>query len=265
MSIRSAKRGSVGTPRDENGLQPSDGHVKAIRALVEPASGDELMMFLRLVNDFSDFVDHFADSAQPLYSVLKGTDFSKRRRRGQKFVIQDWDRRWGEAQRIAWKELKDSLSRPETLAASRRGAQKKTMTDASAYGLGGVFLQKEDNGKWRPIAFTSKTLKKSELSYTVTENLEAVPLRGEGFGSVGPPCIEVAAEFEGPPRTSCKLGSGVHGVRLQSLLSEGKRPSGARCSQPRCGSESRYVKIATIPFRRSRSRTARGMPRNGFA
>ncbi len=43
------------------------------------------------------------------------------------------------------------------------------MTDASSYGLGGVLLQKSDSGVWRPVAYTSKQLKKSELAYTVTE------------------------------------------------------------------------------------------------
>ncbi len=48
------------------------------------------MRFLGLVNYFAEYVDHFADSARPLYNVLKGTGFSKRRRRGQKLIIQDW-------------------------------------------------------------------------------------------------------------------------------------------------------------------------------
>ncbi len=95
FGVRSAE--VLGHLVDENGLQPSVGHVRAIRALVEPASGDELMRFLGLVNYFSDFVDHFADSARPLYNVLKGTGFSKKRRRGHKLIIPDWDQRWGEA------------------------------------------------------------------------------------------------------------------------------------------------------------------------
>ncbi len=118
---------------------------------------------------FSDFVDHFADTAKPLYNVLKGTGFSKKRRRGQKLIILDWDQRWATDQRKAWSALKDALSDPEVLAAPRRGAEKKVMTDASSYGLGGVLLQKDSEGAWRPVAYTSKTLKKSELAYTVTE------------------------------------------------------------------------------------------------
>ncbi len=74
-------------------MSPSDGHIAAIRDLVEPASGDELMRFLGFVNYFSRFVDHFAVVAKPLYDVLKGTGFSKRRKPGRRLSIPDWDTR----------------------------------------------------------------------------------------------------------------------------------------------------------------------------
>lgn len=61
----------------QNGIISSDGHVKDIRELVEPASGDELMHFLGLANYFSSFIDHFSKLAKPLYAMLKGTGFLK--------------------------------------------------------------------------------------------------------------------------------------------------------------------------------------------
>lgn len=154
---------------DENGLRPSDKHVESIRALTEPQSGDELMRFLGLVNYFAGFIDHYAESAAPLYDVLKGTGFSKKRRHGQRFLIADWEQRWGKTQTEAWKELKAALSDPQILAAPRRGAPKRMMTDASAYGLGGVLLQQGEDKKWRPISFTSRLLKKADRNYSPTE------------------------------------------------------------------------------------------------
>ena len=125
---------------DNDGIRPSEAHIEAIGRLVEPASGDELMRFLGLVNFFSDFVDHFSETAAPLYQVLKGTGFSKKRKHGQKFKIHDWEERWGKAQKTAWKLLKGALHNPDILVAPRRGMQKRVMTDASSYGLGGVLL-----------------------------------------------------------------------------------------------------------------------------
>ena len=154
---------------DEDGLKPSAAHVKAIRELVEPGNGEELMRFLGLVNYFSDFVDHFAEIARPLHAVLRGTGFNRKKRRGTHLFIKDWGSRWGSCQRKAWEELKKVLGDPEFLASPRRGAAKKVMTDASGYGLGGVLLQEESYSKWRPIAFTSRKLTESERKFTVTE------------------------------------------------------------------------------------------------
>ena len=154
---------------NSEGIQPSEAHVEAICNLVEPASGTELMRFLGLVNFFSDFVDHFAETAAPLYEVLKGTGFSKKRKHGQKFKIHDWDMRWGEVQRRAWQALKGALRNPEILAAPKRDMQKKVMTDASSYGLGVVLLQMTEEGKWRPVSFTSRLMRLSERKFTTTE------------------------------------------------------------------------------------------------
>ena len=154
---------------DGKGLHPSEAHVEAIGRLVEPASGNELMRFLGLVNFFSDFIDHFAETAAPLYEVLKGTGFSKKRKHVQKFKIHDWDLRWGVVQRNAWKALKEALRNPEILVAPRRGMVKKVMTDASSYEPGGFLLQMSTNGKWRPVCFTGRLLRLAERKFTATE------------------------------------------------------------------------------------------------
>ena len=93
---------------DVDGLRSFDAHFDAIKALDDPQGGEELMRFLGLVNYFSHFVEHFSDIAAPLYTVLKGTPFNNKKRRGQRPIIHDWHARWGNAQRGAWKELKGS-------------------------------------------------------------------------------------------------------------------------------------------------------------
>lgn len=143
---------------DEDGLRPSDKHVEAIRALVEPRSVDELMRFLGLVNYFADFEDHFAETVARLYEVLKGTGFLKKRRHGRRLITPEWEDCWGDPQRKAWQELKSAFCNPEVLAAPVPGAPKKVMTDASSYGLGGVLLQQNKEGNWQPLSFTSRLL-----------------------------------------------------------------------------------------------------------
>lgn len=121
------------------------------------------------MNYFSEFVDHFAETAIILYKVLEGSRFKKKRRHGQRLRIPQWTARWGEDQRKAWQELKDVPSNPSILAGPVIGAEKQVMTDASAYGLGGVLLQLNTNGKWQPVAFTNRKLKKAERNYAPTE------------------------------------------------------------------------------------------------
>lgn len=54
------------------GLLPSGGQVSAIRNLVDPGCGDELIHFLYLVNFFARFIDHFAQTERQLYDVQRG-------------------------------------------------------------------------------------------------------------------------------------------------------------------------------------------------
>lgn len=75
------------------GIKPSDLHMQAIRDLRQPQIREDLMRFLGLANYFSEFVDHFADAARPLYAVLRGTGFNKRKRPGKRLVIPDWSSR----------------------------------------------------------------------------------------------------------------------------------------------------------------------------
>lgn len=81
----------------------------------------------------------------------------------------DWDVRWGEAQRQAWKEIKNVLSAPEFLVPPRRGFPKRMLTDSSGYGIGGVLLQRVSGGSWRPVSLSSRNLTTAEEKYTVTE------------------------------------------------------------------------------------------------
>lgn len=45
----------------------------------------------------------------------------------------------------------------------------KVYSDASKYGIGGVILQEQDNGLWRPIAYFSRALTDTESRYSPRE------------------------------------------------------------------------------------------------
>ena len=153
-----------------DGVLPSDGHVEAIQALQEPRNGTELLRFIGLVNYFADFVPDYTERARPLQELLKGSGFNRKKKyRRQLFHIPGWEWKWGDAQRNAWKDLKTELVNPCMLTAPDSGKQKRVLTDASDYGIGGVLLQLEPNGQWKPVCFTARKLKGAEANYTVSE------------------------------------------------------------------------------------------------
>ena len=147
---------TLGHKINEDGIKPSDAPVSAVRKLVEPGGGEELMRFLGLMTYFSEFVNHFAELAAPLHEALKGTGVNRNKRRGQRLVIPYWQFRWGQRQKRSWEELKEALSSTDVMAPPRRDAEKKLMTDVNSYGLGGFLLQMTMEGRWRPVSLTSR-------------------------------------------------------------------------------------------------------------
>lgn len=129
----------------------SDAYVKTIRKLEEPSLGNELMRFLGLINYFFRFLNHHAEWARPLYDVLTGIEFSKKRCRVKWLVITDRVKHCETKQKDSWKLLKEGLSNTGILSPLRCLDPKKVMTYVSAYELGGILLQQSEKGLLDPV------------------------------------------------------------------------------------------------------------------
>ena len=92
-----------------------------------------------MINQLSKFTDHLADKTKPLRDLL-----SKKN---------SWS--WGYAQDKAFKEIKTCLISPPVLALYDCNRRTKVSSDESAYGLGGVVLQQQDDKLWKPVAYFS--------------------------------------------------------------------------------------------------------------
>ena len=75
---------------------------------------------------------------------------------------------WGPSQSRAFKQVKQELSKPATLALYDPEAQTKISADASSYRLGAVLLQQVD-GAWKPVAYASRSMSETEHQYTQIE------------------------------------------------------------------------------------------------
>ena len=106
----------------------------------------------------------------PLYDVLKGTAWNKKKPKGQKIHIFGWKEKWRKLQEDAFTDLGAELASSTLLVACEYGERKRLITDASGVGYGAVLLQEQSPDDFRPVMFLSRKLKGPETRYTAAYN-----------------------------------------------------------------------------------------------
>ena len=76
----------------------------------------------------------------------------------------DW--KWEEEHHKAFEELKEKIMSQPVLVLPRREGKFRVEIDASKHVIGGVLSQEQD-GKWKPIAFLSRTMQPVERNYKI--------------------------------------------------------------------------------------------------
>ena len=151
----------LGHQVSENGLQPLESKVAAIRDLASPETVKQVRQVLGLFGFYRRFIQGYATIAKPLTNLLK--DQAKNSNR--KIV---WNRECDKA----LNKLKDELTKKVTLRFPDFSYPLEVSSDASRSGLGGS-LSQTIGGLSRPIFFFSRVLKPSEEKYASIE-LEAL-------------------------------------------------------------------------------------------
>ncbi len=134
-----------------DGLSPHEAKVAAIRDMPPPRSVHDLQSTLGLVNYYRHFCPNFAQTAQPLYSLLK---------KGVVF-------RWGERQQHALDALKAAVTE-EGRVLRRLDPNRPIIlhTDWSHLGIGAVLGQLDEHGQEYMCACISRSLNKHERNYS---------------------------------------------------------------------------------------------------
>src|SRR5678816_3396412 len=117
---------------------------------------------LGFFNYFRHMIPHYSSLVQPLTLLLKkNIPFS-----------------WQIEQQSAYDSLKKFLLLDPALSFPDYSKPFILSTDASDFGIGAVLAQLDENGKEKPLAFTSKMLSKAEINYSTTEKeaLAIVPV-----------------------------------------------------------------------------------------
>ena len=74
--------------------------------------------------------------------------------------------KWEEEHQWAFQELKNKITSQPVLSLLKREGKFRVKTNALGYAIGGV-LSQEQEGKWKLIAFLSRTMQQVERNYEI--------------------------------------------------------------------------------------------------
>ena len=123
--------------------------IKAVKEWKMPTKVKDVESFIGFANFYQCFIHNFSHTARPL-NELK----SKKK----------W--KWEQEHQKAFEELKEKITSQLVLSLSRREGKFRVEMDASGHAIGGV-LSQEQEGKWKPIAFLSRTIQPAERNYEI--------------------------------------------------------------------------------------------------
>ena len=147
----------LGHKISDEGLQPTEGKIRAIAEVPEPQNVSQLKAFLGMLNYYAKFLPNISSRLAPLYKLL------------QKAV--SWS--WGTEQQEAFQKAKDALTSAKVLVHYDPIQKLMLSCDASPYGVGAVLSQVEG---WHRTPYSLR------LPFTLTSRKELCPA---GQGRVG--------------------------------------------------------------------------------
>jgi len=106
----------------------------------------DVQKFLGLANYYHQFIKRFALVARLLHDTVKKD--------------KKWE--WTERQEKAFRKLKEQFTKEPVLAALDLDKKLRVEVNASDYAMEGVLLMEGEDGKWRLVAFLSKSLNETE-------------------------------------------------------------------------------------------------------
>jgi hypothetical protein len=123
--------------------------IEVVKKWKEPKNKKGVQQFLGFCNFFRRFIRGFSKVARPL-SQLTGN--------------LEW--KWTMLQQIAFENLKNRIIEDVVLTIPRDDEPFRVEADSSDYANGAVLSQKVD-GKWKPVAFRSRSLNETERNYQI--------------------------------------------------------------------------------------------------
>jgi transposase InsO family protein/predicted aspartyl protease len=134
------------------GIQPLEDKVEAMETWPTPKNKKEMRSFLGLCNYYRQYVVDFAKVAAPLHKLTG--------------KLARWE--WSEREEEAFVNLKSAMQTTPVLMLYDPHKPVMVDCDSSNYALGGVLVQRDNDGNEKPVAFYSRCLSRTEAVYCVT-------------------------------------------------------------------------------------------------
>ena len=160
------------------GMEPGTEDLKGITEIAPPAMYTQVHKFLGATGYFRCFIKGYIRIAKPLNDLLQG-EYSKLKSHSFGLPLDTL---------VAFQELKMRCLQAPVLVFVDFKKPFLLETDASIEGLGVVLSQKQDDGWYHPIAYTSHGLKGGESRYH-SSKLEFLALKWPMMINLGIPAI----------------------------------------------------------------------------
>ena len=116
-----------------------------------PKNTREVLSFVMFVNFYRRFIRGFSDITRPLHDLTK----------------KDTAWRWTAVEQTAFDALKLAVTTAPVLAFPNDCAPYRVEADSSDFATGAVLSQVQEDGKWHPVAFLSKSLDQVQRNYDI--------------------------------------------------------------------------------------------------
>jgi len=143
------------------GVEMQKEKVKEILSWLALKNVKEVQKFLGLANYYRRFIKDFTKIAAPIHVLVRKE--------------QQW--KWEKEQEEAFGKLKTVFTTGPVLAIPDIDREMRVEADASDYATGGVLSTKCEGGKWRLVAFISKSLNATEQNYKIHDKEMLVVIR----------------------------------------------------------------------------------------
>ena len=130
-------------------VKMEQGKIKAVKEWKTPMKIKDVESFLGFANFYWRFIHNFSHTAKPL-NKLKDK--------------KEW--KWRNEHHETFEELKEKITSQPVLSLPKREGKFRVETNASGHAIEGVLSQEQD-GKWKPIAFLSRTMQAAEQNYEI--------------------------------------------------------------------------------------------------